>query len=263
MQQGTAVQDGALTTGDNHDAVTAAALHATQQLGGLARSFLAQGGENQVSYAMVAPHVAALIEWFGTLEQANVAVHVQLPPILTPLREVLNEILSGNPCGTTQWAKLIAVAEALETLLSGNLLTHPANVISLDCGAGDSTLMHAEATPEWYKAVDSLRSLLRQVRTWPPHMLPTIQEAATNLVRGIAAVTPEEVAGGEQQWKPEPWWYQERHHGLGDTARASTSTSPRGVPRRRPRSPSVDTGDMSDQSHRRRRVLAEHLHGGT
>ena len=196
MQPGAMGQDTAPATETHHNTVTAAALQAAQQLGGLARRCLAQGGEVRISYAMVAPQVAALIDWFGTLEQANVAVHVQLPPILTPLREVLNEILSGNPGGTSQWAKLIAVAEALETLLSGNSLTHPANVISLDCGAGNSTLMHAEAVPDWYKAVETLRSLLRQVRTWPPHMLPTIQEAAMNLVRGIAAVTPEEVAGG-------------------------------------------------------------------
>ena len=262
MRPGTADRNIAPTAGDSNSEVTAAALQAAQQLGELARSLLAQGGEVRVSYAMVAPQVAALIDWFGTLEQANIAVHVQLPPILTPLREVLNEILSGNPGGTSQWAKLIAVTEALETLLMGNSLTHPANVISLDCGAGDSTLMHTEAAPEWYRAVETLRSLLRQVRTWPPHMLPTIREAAMNLVRGIAAVTPEEVAGGETQWQPEPWWYQDRHHGLGDTARASTS--PRGVPRRRPRSPSDnEEGDMSDKSHRRRRLLAEHLHGGT
>ena len=45
-------------------------------------------------------------------------------------------------------------------------------------------------------AVETLRSLLQQVRQWPVHMLPTVQQAAMNLVRGIAAATPEETVGG-------------------------------------------------------------------
>ena len=253
--------DNPSTEGDSAKAKTSAAKQAAKQLGELARQLLGHGGDILVPYAMVAPHVSALIEWFGTLEQANIAVHVQLPPVLTPLRGVLNDILAEKPGGTAMWAKLIAVTDALENLIAGNTLTHPADVVAIDCGAGDSTLMHAEATPEWYLAVETLRSLLSQIRGWPPHVLPTVQAAAMNFVRGIAAATPEAVDSGDQAWQPEPWWYQERHHGLGDTARSSTS--PRGPPQRRPRSPSVDEdGGESDQSHRRRRLMAEHFHGG-
>ena len=96
-----------------------------------------------------------------------------------------------------------------------------------------------ESCLDWYRAVETLRGLLQEVRTWPPHVLPTVQEAAMNLVRGIAAQTPEENIAGTGGWQPDAWWYQERHHGLGDSARASSS--PRGPPQRRPRSASRGT----------------------
>ena len=72
--------------------------------------------------------------------------------------------------------------------------------------------------------------------------------------------TPEQDRGGPGEWTPDQWWYAERHHGLGDAARSNvaregTSPSPRSRPQRRARSPS------SDLSHRRRRLLAEHVHG--
>ena len=59
-------------------------------------------------------------------------------------------------------------------------------------------------------AVETLRSLLQQVRRWPIHMLPTVQQAAMNLVRGIAAATPEEIVEGAGDRKPDEWWYRER-----------------------------------------------------
>ena len=61
-------------------------------------------------------------------------MHVQLPPVLTPLREVLSEILAGTPGGPRTWAKLVAVAEALEALLKGVMLAHPADVVTLSQG---------------------------------------------------------------------------------------------------------------------------------
>ena len=109
--------------------------------------------------------------------------------------------------------------------------------------------------PEWYTAAETLRRLLGEVHRWPTHMLPTIQEPATNLVRGISAATPEAARPGPGSWTPEAWWYQERHHGLGDTARSAPER--RGT--RRPRSP-TPMDSMSDASHRRRRILAEHVH---
>ena len=48
-------------------------------------------------------------------------------------------------------------------------------------------------------------------------MLPTTQEAATNLVRAIATATPVKQIGGPGQWRPEAWWYMDRRHGTGDT----------------------------------------------
>ena len=111
-------------------------------------------------------------------------------------------------------------------------------------------------------AVETLRSLLQQVRRWPIHMLPTVQQAAMNLVRGIAAATPEETVEGAGDRKPDEWWYRERHHGLRDVARSS-SNPPKGRTRRREDTPVDDVEAMSDSSHRRRRLLAEHMHGGT
>ena len=219
---------------------------------------MSRSGSVAVPYAMVAPHVAALIAWLETLDRGNVAVHVQLPPVLTPLREILDQILRGQPGDVTMWARLVAVAEAFEALVTGNVLTHPADVVGQSQGEMESPLMCIEGTvPNWYRAVETLRALLQEVPQWPVRVLPTLQQAATNLVRGIAIATPAEERGGPGEWIPEPWWYQERHHGLGDTARAlpgEPATSPRGHAQRRPRSPS------SDASHRRRRLLAEHVH---
>ena len=177
-------------------------------------------------YAMVSSQVAALIEWVETLDRGSIAVHVQLPPVLTPLREILDQMLQGQPGDATTWARLVAVAEAFEALISGDTLTHPADVLGQSQGGTASPLLCADGV----------------------------------LVRGIAMATPEQHQGGPGEWTPDQWWYAERHHGLGDAARSAAgdgaaSTSPRSRPHRRPRSPS------SDASHRRRRVLAEHVHG--
>ncbi|CAE7341641.1 unnamed protein product [Symbiodinium microadriaticum] len=147
---------------------------------------------------MVAPHVAALIAWLETLDRGNVAVHVQLPPVLTPLREILDQILRGQPGDVTMWARLVAVAEAFEALVTGNVLTHPADVVGQSQGEMESPLMCIEGTvPNWYRAVETLRALLQEVPQWPVRVLPTLQQAATNLVRGIAIATPAEERGGE------------------------------------------------------------------
>ena len=216
----------------------AAATYAAQQLRNIGRALMSRSGSVAVPYAMVAPHVAALIAWLETLDRGNVAVHVQLPPVLTPLREILDQILRGQPNDVATWARLVAVAEAFEALVTGNVLTHPADVVGQSQGEMESPLMCTEGTiPNWYRAVETLRALLGEVPQWPVRVLPTLQQAATNLVRGIAIATPTEDRGGPGEWTPEPWWYQERHHGLGDTARAPSETSPRGRAQRRPRSP--------------------------
>ena len=113
---------------------TAAALQASTQLRNIAGELLRRREPVVIPYAMVAPHVEALICWFRTLEQGDVGVHIQLPPILMPLREILCDILEGRPGGPELWAKLVAVAEALEALLMGNTLAHPADVVMLSEG---------------------------------------------------------------------------------------------------------------------------------
>ena len=77
----------------------AAAQHEAQQLRDIAGTLLERRGDSLLPYAMVAPHVGALIRWLETLDQGNVAVHVQLPPVLTPLREILDMLLRGQPGG--------------------------------------------------------------------------------------------------------------------------------------------------------------------
>ena len=150
----------------------------------------------------------------------------------------------------------MAVADALESLVTGNTLAHPSDVLALHQGGTETHLLcDGEPVPQWYAAVETLRRLLQERHQWPVHVLPTIQEAALNLVRGISAITPEEARSGPGDWTPEAWWYMDRHHGLGDAARSQPAR--RGI--RRPRSPTPDE-NMSDASHRRRRILAEHVH---
>ena len=236
----------------------AAAKHAAQQLCNIGRNQLALGGTRCIPYAMVAPHVAALLRWLETLQMGDVAVHIQLPPVLSPLREVLNVILDGGTMDASLWARLVAVGEALCDLVSGYTLAHPADVLLQANGGVESTFVqNHDMVPEWYRAVEILRGMMREVNTWPAHMLPTMQQAALNLVHAISALIPAESRGGAGDWQPVDWWHAERHHGLGDTARSRTMPSPRSRGTRRARSPSTD---RSDASHRRRRALAEHVH---
>ena len=87
------------------------------------------------------------------------------------------------------------------------------------------------------------------------------------LLRGISRGIPE-----QQRGLPDTglrWWEAERHHGLGDNARHTQmfdegESSPR---ERHPRRPRGDMGesegeddDMLGDSHRRRRLLAVHIH---
>ena len=188
----------------------------------------------------------------------DVAVHIQLPPVLSPLREVLNVILEGGAADAGLWARLVAVGEALHDLVAGNTLAHQADVLLQANGGVESALVqHQDAIPEWYRATEVLRGMLRGVRTWPVHMLPTMQQAALNLVHAISALIPEENQGGVGDQQPVDWWRSERHHGLGDVARHQNLPSPRSRGTRRARSPSMES---SDTSHRRRRALAEHVH---
>ena len=167
--------------GDPSNTPAAAAKLAAQQLRHLARGLLSRSGDSLLPYAMVAPHVGAIIRWLETLDQGDIAVHVQLPPVLTPLREILDLLLRGQPGGTTLWARLVAVADALESLIDGGILAHPSDVLAIQQGGLETALLCENVpVPEWYNAVETLRRLLGEIHRWPPHMLPTIQEAATN-----------------------------------------------------------------------------------
>ena len=183
----------------------AAATHAAQQLRSMARTLLSRSGDSLLPCAMVAPHVSAIIRWLETLDQGNVAVHVQLPPVLTLLREILDLLLREQPGGTSIWARMVAVADALENLIAGNSLAHPADVLAIQEGGVDTALMCADVpVPEWYQAVETLRRLLSEVCRWPAHMLPTIQEAATNLVSESPRLPlkPRDLARGHGRLKP-------------------------------------------------------------
>ncbi|CAE7520046.1 nipblb [Symbiodinium sp. KB8] len=120
----------------------------------------------------------------------DVAVHIQLPPVLSPLREVLNVILEGGAADAGLWARLVAVGEALHDLVAGNTLAHQADVLLQANGGVESALVqHQDAIPEWYRAT----------------------EAALNLVHAISALIPEENQGGAgergEQEAP-PWKVQ-------------------------------------------------------
>ena len=70
-----ATQDGLPAAGDRPTTTSqtpaAAALTAAQHLHHLARTLLTRGGDTCLPYAMVAPHVDALIRWFSTLEREH------------------------------------------------------------------------------------------------------------------------------------------------------------------------------------------------
>ncbi|CAE7832636.1 ADCY10 [Symbiodinium sp. CCMP2592] len=85
--------------------------------------------------------------------------------------KVLNAILDGG-AQTANSAQLVEVGDTLEVFVAGQILSHPADVVSQSPGQTECSLMAAEtATPHW------------------------LQEAAMNLVRGISRLIPEERHG--------------------------------------------------------------------
>ncbi|CAE7226564.1 unnamed protein product [Symbiodinium sp. CCMP2592] len=244
---------------NNPQAGGQAARIATAALQNIARQQMSLGG-SCISYGQLEPHVAALMQWLSSLHAGNIAVRVQLPPILEPLRRVLNKILDGATT-TEDWALLIAVAEAMDKLLTGDNLTHPANVLAVAAGSHDTNLVERPGGPTtWETAIIQMQEWAADLDAWPTAHLPQVQEAAMRLVRGISARVPEEKQG--QPNTTGEWWRFERHHGMGDLAlfhgwTPQSPSSPRSRGTRRPRSPS------SDSSHRRRRALAEHMHNHT
>eukprot|EP00439_Symbiodinium_sp_Y106_P009422 s2813_g1.t1 len=170
------------------------------------------------------------MDWIATLPADDIAARVQLPPVLTPLRGVLERVLQRRT-DSNDWAALVAVAEAMAALCSGSQLAHQADVVAIAAGGFDSPLLEGgQGHEEWETAVLLLRQLAGEIPNWPASRLPTVQEAAMQLVRGISSHIPEERWG--QPGAEDTWWMSDRHHGLGDMALCnwcggSPATSPK------------------------------------
>ncbi|CAE7517228.1 unnamed protein product [Symbiodinium microadriaticum] len=125
-------------------AVTAAA--AVQGLRSL-RSLATTSSANPnvaLSYAHVAPHVAVIVTWLNTMASGDVRIHAQLPPLLTPLREILNMILEGTMCA-----------------------------VDMD---GGQAQMSQRGAPSSAEQIDCY-----QVDSWPPETLQPFQDLAMQL----------------------------------------------------------------------------------
>ena len=132
----------------------------------------------------------------STMAAGNVQIHAQLPPLLTPLRDILNMILDGTMTQPS-WASLEAVVDALKRVIG------PCNVHL--AGDGGQTGGHAAETLQsspsaayhgdeaWQADLGTLRSLLGNANSWPVQAVPVLQEAAMQPVRGIARRTPEDM----------------------------------------------------------------------
>ncbi|CAE7709541.1 unnamed protein product, partial [Symbiodinium necroappetens] len=181
-----------------------------------------------LSYAHIAPHVGVVVTWLNTMAAGDVRIHAQLPPLLTPLREILSMILEGTVTSPA-WNSLVSVTEALERVISPCAIQ-----LSGECAqsSGDRAQLSAEQVNSssaggqgaaWSDDLDTLRGLLRQAETWPLDALQMFQDLAMQLVRGIARRTPPEDRGQPTRstlWDTH-WWESERHHGLGDAGRSS------------------------------------------
>ena len=70
------------------------------------------------------------------------------------------------------------------------------DVLAQNSGGNENPLMAAgEQIPAWTQAVDSIHAILGELPTYPTSFLPTIQEAAMNLVRGTSRLIPAEEQG--------------------------------------------------------------------
>eukprot|EP00439_Symbiodinium_sp_Y106_P048806 s5149_g6.t1 len=100
-------------------------------------------------------------------DASDVSLHLQLLPVLSPLREVLNAILDGSARGSI-WAQLVEVGDALEVLIAGQILAHPSDVLAQNTGGTENPLMAAgEQIPPWSQAVDSIHAILEELATYP------------------------------------------------------------------------------------------------
>ena len=138
--------------------------------------------------------MAALMAWMQTLPQGDVAIRIQLPPVLEPFRQVLNKVLDGRTT-VEDWAQLVAVADALDAMIAAGNLAYPANVVAMQAGDLESQLVERPPRPEgWEAAILQLRQLLEEA-SGPVAHLPAVQEAAMQLLRGISRRIPSESYG--------------------------------------------------------------------
>ena len=145
-------------------------------LANIARQQLAEDGRC-LSYGVLEPHGSAVMDWMRSLPPDDIAVRVQVPPLITPLRGILEHVLHGRATAD-DWAALVAVAEALEALCVGTDLVHP-----------------ADDRATWRMALWQLEQLGDNTESWSTERLPQIQEAAMRLVRGISRRIPESRQG--------------------------------------------------------------------
>ena len=206
--------------------------------------------------------MAQIVRWLEVVHAGNIPLHLRLPAVLTPLREILNVVLDGRADRHT-WSRLIVVMNELELLLNDNRLAgdHEAVITVSEETTSGAAADHGTmpSPPQWYQDVETLRDVLARVDDLPLHVLPIVQEAVMNLLRAVTRRIPTEDRGqpGIDGGSATPWWTYDRHHGLGNAPRAEQEApSPRGRGTRRPRSAS--SRESEAESHRRRRLLALH-----
>ena len=117
-------------------AIRTEALKAAQALRNIGRAQLTTNTQC-ITYATVAPMVADVVRWLESLLPGDITLHLQLPSILSPLREVLNAILDGSARGSI-WAQLVAVGDALQVLIVG-----PSDVLAQNSAGNENPLMAA------------------------------------------------------------------------------------------------------------------------
>ena len=128
---------------------------------------------------MLEPHVSAIMDWLRVLPSDDIAVRIQVPPVITPLRGILEHVLYGSATAD-DWASLVAVAEALEALCVGTDLVHPADVLALERGGEDTSLIDRPGDhATWQGALLQLETLGEEAEVWPIERLPQLQDAGT------------------------------------------------------------------------------------
>ena len=179
---------------------------AATALASIARQQMANDGQC-TSYGALEPHIAAIMDWMQSLPADDISVRDQVPPIITPLRGILEHVLGGT-ASADAWANLVAVAgKTCATFRCGRRGTRGNRYTSCCTRRGIRELAICTAADRNHGGGNP--------HTWPTARLPTLQEATMRLLRGISRNIPAETLG-----QPDLgfcWWEADRHQ------RASTS----------------------------------------